>query len=73
MAENGLSKVVPRDPMSELEKYVWSNYKPWIPRQMLSLHVRVGDKECEMKVVGFEEYINLADRTRKRFPQLKST
>ncbi|GAB4855346.1 hypothetical protein Ancab_023967 [Ancistrocladus abbreviatus] len=63
-------KVVSRQPMSVLEKYVWSSHKPWIPRPILSVHVRMGDKACEMKVVGFEEYMNLAERIRKRFPQL---
>ncbi|GAB2287459.1 hypothetical protein Dimus_021837 [Dionaea muscipula] len=56
----------------ELEKYVWSDHKPWIPRPLLSMHVRMGDKACEMKVVGFEEYMNLAGRIRNRFPHLKS-
>lgn len=32
----------------------------------------MGDKAVEMKVVGFEEYMRLADRMRKRFPDLKS-
>lgn len=39
---------------------------------MLSMHVRMGDKACEMKVVGFEEYMHLATRIRKRFPNLNS-
>ncbi|GAB2246572.1 hypothetical protein Droror1_Dr00002065 [Drosera rotundifolia] len=59
-------------PISEIEKYVWSDHKPWIPRPLLSMHVRMGDKACEMKVVGFKEYMNLAGRIRKRFPDLHS-
>lgn len=57
---------------SEIEKFVWSNQKPWIPHPLLSMHVRMGDKSCEMKVVGFNEYMHLAERIRKRFPHLSS-
>lgn len=57
---------------SDIEEFVWSNHKPWMPRPLLSMHVRMGDKACEMKVVEFEEYMSLADRIRKRFPQLNS-
>ncbi|CAI9091498.1 OLC1v1026550C1 [Oldenlandia corymbosa var. corymbosa] len=56
----------------DIEKFVWSNHKPWIPRPLLSMHVRMGDKACEMKVVGFREYMHLAERIRKRFPHLSS-
>ncbi|KAF2287585.1 hypothetical protein GH714_001405 [Hevea brasiliensis] len=49
-----------------------ANHKPWIPRPMLSMHVRMGDKACEMKVVEFEVYMQLADRIRQRFPHLNS-
>ncbi|CAO2837001.1 unnamed protein product [Amaranthus hypochondriacus] len=59
-------------PASEIEKYVWSNHKPWIPRPILSMHVRMGDKACEMKVVEFNEYMRLADKIRKQFPNLRS-
>ncbi|XP_010549668.1 PREDICTED: uncharacterized protein LOC104820771 isoform X2 [Tarenaya hassleriana] len=57
---------------SEMEEYVWSNHKPWIPRPLLSVHVRMGDKACEMKIVALDEYMRLADRIRARFPHLKS-
>ncbi|XP_059665719.1 uncharacterized protein LOC132311694 [Cornus florida] len=63
---------VMRTPRSDIEEFVWSNHKPWIPRPLLSMHVRMGDKACEMKVVEFEEYMHLAERIRKRFPHLKS-
>ncbi|CAL1356749.1 unnamed protein product [Linum trigynum] len=56
--------------MGEIEEYVWSNHKPWIPRPLLSMHVRMGDKACEMKLVEFEGYVRLADRIRQRFPHL---
>uniref|UniRef100_A0A5B6YZ39 Alpha-(1,6)-fucosyltransferase n=2 Tax=Davidia involucrata TaxID=16924 RepID=A0A5B6YZ39_DAVIN len=63
---------VTRKPRSEIEEFVWSNHKPWIPKPLLSMHVRMGDKACEMKVVQFEEYMRLAERIRKRFPHLNS-
>ncbi|WZZ01400.1 hypothetical protein YC2023_073728 [Brassica napus] len=55
---------------SEIEESVWSSHKPWIPRPMLSVHVRMGDKACEMRVAALEEYMLLADRIRERFPEL---
>ncbi|GAA0152015.1 glycosyltransferase [Lithospermum erythrorhizon] len=58
--------------LSDIEKFVWSNHKPWIPRPLLSMHVRMGDKACEMKVVGFEDYMQLAERIRKHFPHLNN-
>ncbi|KAI8539529.1 hypothetical protein RHMOL_Rhmol09G0189900 [Rhododendron molle] len=58
------------EPQSDIERFVWSNHKPWIPRPLLSMHVRMGDKASEMKVVGFEGYMNLAERIRKRFPHV---
>ncbi|XP_045795025.1 uncharacterized protein LOC123889645 isoform X2 [Trifolium pratense] len=57
---------------SDIDKYVWSNHNPWVPRPLLSMHVRMGDKACEMRVVEFEEYIQLADRIRSHFPNLNS-
>lgn len=51
---------------------MWSSHKPWVPSPLLSMHVRMGDKACEMKVVEFEEYMHLAQRIRKRFPHLNS-
>ncbi|OVA06595.1 hypothetical protein BVC80_7493g2 [Macleaya cordata] len=65
-------EAVVENTLSDIEQYVWSNHKPWIPRPLLSIHVRMGDKACEMKVVEFEEYMRLADRIRKRFPNLNS-
>lgn len=55
---------------SDMEDYVWSSHKPWVPRPLLSMHVRMGDKACEMKVAQFEKYMHLAYRIRKRFPHL---
>jgi len=55
---------------TEIEEQVWSNHKPWVPRPMLSVHVRMGDKACEMRVAALEEYMHLADRIKDRFPEL---
>lgn len=51
---------------------MWSEHKPYIPGPLISMHVRMGDKACEMEVVGFEKYMELAGRLRKRFPSLKN-
>ncbi|GAU21875.1 hypothetical protein TSUD_33720 [Trifolium subterraneum] len=59
-------------PRSDIEEYVWSNHKPWSPRPLLSMHVRMGDKASEMKVVEFEEYMQLADQIRRHFPNLNN-
>ncbi|KAF7131874.1 hypothetical protein RHSIM_Rhsim09G0136400 [Rhododendron simsii] len=61
---------VTEEPQFDIERFVWSNYKPWMPRPYISMHVRMGDKASEMKLVGFEEYMNLAERIRKRFPHV---
>ncbi|XP_068652488.1 uncharacterized protein [Aristolochia californica] len=57
---------------ADLERFIWSTHKRWIPRPIVSMHVRMGDKASEMKVVGFEEYMVLAERVRKRFPNLNT-
>lgn len=36
------------------------------------MHVRMGDKSSEMAVVGFDRYMELAGRLRRRFPSLRS-
>ncbi|XWS58418.1 hypothetical protein CRYUN_Cryun08bG0032300 [Craigia yunnanensis] len=65
-------KVIMNKPKSDIEEFVWSNHKPWVPRPLLSMHVRMGDKACEMKVIKFEGYMELADRILKRFPNLNN-
>ncbi|XVF42310.1 hypothetical protein PTKIN_Ptkin01aG0350700 [Pterospermum kingtungense] len=65
-------KVIMNKPKSDIEEFVWSNHKPWVPRPLLSMHVRMGDKAREMKVVEFEQYMELADRIRNRFPHLNN-
>ncbi|KAF3452361.1 hypothetical protein FNV43_RR02794 [Rhamnella rubrinervis] len=57
---------------SDIEEFVWSNHNTWKPWPLLSMHVRMGDKACEMKLVEFEEYMHLAERIKKRFPHLNS-
>ncbi|XP_020582744.1 uncharacterized protein LOC110026204 isoform X2 [Phalaenopsis equestris] len=69
---SGWPKVSVESSRTDIEEFVWSNHKPWIPRPILSMHVRMGDKACEMKVVEFENYMNLAERIRKNFPNLNS-
>ncbi|KAK6915332.1 hypothetical protein RJ641_020449, partial [Dillenia turbinata] len=63
---------VRNEPRSEIEDIVWSDHRPWMPRPLLSMHVRIGDKAGEMKVVEFEEYMHLANRIRQQFPQVRS-
>lgn len=55
-----------------MERLVWSDHRPWVPRPLLSVHVRMGDKACEMKVFGFEKYMELATQIRAHFPDLKN-
>ncbi|MFS7954137.1 hypothetical protein Hanom_Chr07g00626761 [Helianthus anomalus] len=60
------------DSRSAIEEYVWSSHETWTPRPLLSVHVRMGDKACETKVVQFEECTRLANRIRNRFPLSES-
>jgi hypothetical protein len=57
---------------SAIERLVWSEHEPYIPRPLLSMHVRMGDKACEMTVVGFDKYMELAARLRRQFPSLRN-
>lgn len=57
---------------TDIEEFVWKNYKPWLPRPLVSIHVRQGDKAKEMKVVGLKDYMKLAWQLRNRFPQARS-
>lgn len=70
--ENSVPQGFTNLPRSNIEDYVWSSHKPWVPRPLLSMHVRMGDKASEMKVVEFEEYMHLAHRIKKQFPHLKN-
>ncbi|XP_071677957.1 uncharacterized protein [Lolium perenne] len=57
---------------SAIERLVWSEHEPYIPRPLLSMHVRMGDKACEMTVAGFDKYMELAARLRRQFPSLRN-
>eukprot|EP00249_Psilotum_nudum_P005420 c18861_g1_i1 orf=471-2273(-) len=57
---------------TEIEHFVWSVHKPWIPRPMLSIHVRQGDKAREMEIVGFKSYMSLAQQLRNQFPNVQN-
>ncbi|XP_024543615.1 uncharacterized protein LOC9661930 [Selaginella moellendorffii] len=61
-----------RNSSNPMEEHVWSDYGPWMPRPLLSIHVRQGDKASEMRVVSFDEYMKLANVLRKRFPHVRS-
>jgi len=70
--QNDSPKVGTTRTKSDIERLVWSDHKPYIPRPLVSMHVRMGDKACEMSVFGFEEYMELAGNLRRRFPSLKN-
>ncbi|EFJ15999.1 hypothetical protein SELMODRAFT_117224 [Selaginella moellendorffii] len=55
---------------SPMEANVWSSYGPWIPRPLVSIHVRQGDKNIDMEVHPFKDYMKLAMRLRKKFPHI---
>ncbi|PNT69415.1 uncharacterized protein LOC100839419 isoform X3 [Brachypodium distachyon] len=57
---------------SDVKRLVWSDHKPYMPRPLLSMHVRMGDKACEMVVSGFDKYMELAAGLRRRFPGLRN-
>lgn len=55
-----------------MEKWIWRSQKAWVPRPLLSVHVRIGDKGKEMKLMDFDAYMSLANRLRVRFPQVQN-
>jgi len=57
---------------TEIERYVWANRKLWVPKPLISIHVRLGDKAAEMKMVRFQSYMNLAQHIRQSFPDVKN-
>lgn len=57
---------------TDMDKFVWEMHKPWVPRPLISIHVRQGDKAREMKIVGFKSYMMLAQQLRNRFPHARS-
>ncbi|CAN6170236.1 unnamed protein product [Urochloa humidicola] len=71
--QNASPKVaIARTDSDDIERLVWSDHRPYLPRPLLSVHVRMGDKACEMSVVGFNRYMELAGRLRRRFPDVKN-
>ncbi|XP_024542144.1 uncharacterized protein LOC9647225 isoform X1 [Selaginella moellendorffii] len=54
-----------------IEKLVWSSLGPWIPRPLVSMHVRQGDKGSEMRVFAFPEYMKLAEHLKRAFPHVR--
>ena len=40
----------------------------WMPRPLVSMHVRMGDKMREMRIAGFSEYLSLLARVREHDP-----
>ncbi|EFJ23402.1 hypothetical protein SELMODRAFT_103482 [Selaginella moellendorffii] len=46
--------------------------KVWIPRPIVSVHVRQGDKSYEMTLHPLKDYMNLANALRRKFPELHS-
>ncbi|KAH7433227.1 hypothetical protein KP509_07G060500 [Ceratopteris richardii] len=57
---------------TDIDKFVWSAKKPWMPRPLVSIHVRQGDKAKEMELFGFEDYMKLAQHLRRRFPEIRN-
>ncbi|XP_024526426.1 uncharacterized protein LOC9634972 isoform X2 [Selaginella moellendorffii] len=59
------------DQQASLREKIWTTPKPWLPRPMLSVHVRQGDKASEMKIFSFKSYMELAQKIQTQFPQLQ--
>ncbi|CAI5949816.1 unnamed protein product [Closterium sp. NIES-65] len=45
--------------------------EPYIPRPIVSMHVRQGDKAREMQLTSFPSFVFMANRLRRRIPHLK--
>lgn len=54
-----------------MDVFLWNFKKPWIPRPILSVHVRIGDKGKEMRLFPFKTYMMLAKCIQKHFPNLQ--
>ncbi|XP_024526633.1 uncharacterized protein LOC112345015 isoform X2 [Selaginella moellendorffii] len=55
----------------DVMKLLWAKHRPWIPRPLISLHVRQGDKAAEMKIFDLKSHMALAEMIRARFPDIK--
>ena len=52
-----------------MEEAVWRPHaKPWVPRSLVSVHVRMGDKGREMRLAGTAEYGAMLLRVRQADP-----
>lgn len=56
---------------TDMDRFVWDMHKPWVPRPLVGIHARQGDKAREMEVVGFQVYMKLAQHLRYRFPHAR--
>ncbi|CAI5973313.1 unnamed protein product [Closterium sp. NIES-64] len=64
----------------EGERYGWDPYlanyeglgrKPYVPRPIVSVHVRQGDKSFEMRLFSFYSLMFMANRVRRAFPAVR--
>ncbi|GJP34068.1 hypothetical protein CLOM_g18538 [Closterium sp. NIES-68] len=55
--------------LGPMEHLLWSRLPhPLVPRPLVSVHVRMGDKGREMRVAGVAEYVRLLQRVRTHHP-----
>ncbi|CAI7818859.1 unnamed protein product [Closterium sp. NIES-54] len=55
-----------------MERQLWWRVRvPWVPRALVSMHVRMGDKGREMRVAGVGEYVRLLLRVRRHDPHTR--
>ncbi|CAI5457788.1 unnamed protein product [Closterium sp. Yama58-4] len=55
-----------------MERQLWWRVRvPWVPRALVSMHVRMGDKGREMRVAGAAEYVRLLLRVRRHDPHAR--
>lgn len=48
-----------------MERELWARDRlPWVPRPLVAMHVRMGDKAREMAIAGVEDYLELLGRVR---------
>ncbi|CAI5494067.1 unnamed protein product [Closterium sp. Naga37s-1] len=59
-------------PPGPMERQLWWRVRvPWVPRALVSMHVRMGDKGREMRVAGAAEYVRLLLRVRRHDPHAR--
>lgn len=57
---------------SNLEEEIWWDEEPFLPRPIVSIHVRQGDKGVEMKLYSLEAHMWLAERLKRKVPDIKT-